>query len=85
MHLADDLTVAMLKCWHLVQFSHTMLIVGARPSDSTAERLQDNLNCTAKLSLDPLTRENHDQLLGSMTDIVRHRNLPRQIPSRLLR
>ncbi len=67
MHWADDLTVAMLECWHLAQSSYTMLIVGTRPSDSTAERLQDNLKCTAKLSLDPLTRANHDHLLGSMT------------------
>lgn len=39
MHWADDLTLAMLECWHLVQSSYTMLIVGTRPSDSTAERL----------------------------------------------
>ena len=67
MHWADDLTVAMLECWHLVQSSYTILVVGTRPSDSTAERLQDNLKCTAKLSLDPLTRASHDHLLGSMT------------------
>jgi tetratricopeptide (TPR) repeat protein len=67
MHWADDLTVAMLECWHLVQSRYTMLIVGTRPSDSTAERLQDNLKCTAKLGLDPLSRVNHDHLLNSMT------------------
>lgn len=74
MHWADDLTVTMLECWHLVQSGYTMLIVGTRPAEATAERLQDNLKCTAKLSLAPLDRSNHDHLLRSMTG-----GLPTQI------
>ncbi len=74
MHWADDLTLTMLECWHLTNSSHTLLIVGTRPSDSTAERLRDNLKCGIKLSLDPLVRADHDKLLGSMTG-----GLPAQI------
>ena len=74
MHWADDLTLTMLECWHLTNSSPTLLIVGTCPSDSTAERLKDNLKCATKISLDPLVRADHDHLLGSMTG-----GLPTQI------
>ena len=74
MHWADDLTLTMLECWHLTNSSPTLLIVGTRPSDTTAERLSDNLKCATRLSLEPLVRADHDQLLGSMTG-----GLPTQI------
>jgi len=74
MHWADDLTVTMLECWHLTNSSHTLLIVGTRPSDATAERLRDNLKCVIKLNLEPLVRADHDKLLESMTG-----GLPAQI------
>ncbi|MBC7967886.1 MAG: response regulator [Fuerstia sp.] len=67
MHWADDLTLTMLECWHLTNSSPTLLIVGTRSSDTAAERLRDNLKWAIKLSLDPLVRADHDQLLGSMT------------------
>ena len=74
MHWADDLTLTMLECWHLTNSRPTLLIVGMRPADTTAERLRDNLKCATKLSLDPLVRADHDRLLGSMTG-----GLPAQI------
>jgi len=74
MQWADDLTLTMLECWHLTNSSSTLLIVGTRPSDTTAERLRDNLKFATKLSLDPLVRADLDRLLGSMTG-----GLPAQI------
>jgi signal transduction histidine kinase/CheY-like chemotaxis protein/tetratricopeptide (TPR) repeat protein len=74
MHWADDLTLTMLECWHLTNSRHTLLIVGTRPAESTAERLRDSLKCVIKLNLEPLIRADHDKLLESMTG-----GLPNQI------
>ena len=43
MQWADDLTLTMLECWHLVNSRRTLLIVGTRPTDATADRLQQHL------------------------------------------
>ncbi len=66
MHWADDLTLTMLECWHLISARQTLLIVGTRPCDTTAERIRDTLKSAINISLDPLCRTDIDQLLGSM-------------------
>ncbi len=66
MQWADDLTLTMLECWHLTNPRYTLMIVGTRTLDATAERLRESLSWTAQINLDPLLREQHDQLLVSM-------------------
>ena len=66
MQWADDLTLTMLECWHLVNSRKTLLIVGTRPSDATAERLQQHLKYAEQIHLSPLVREELNQLLESM-------------------
>ena len=66
MQWADDLTLTMLECWHLVNSRRTLLIVGTRPTDATADRLQQHLKYAEQISLKPLVREELNQLLESM-------------------
>lgn len=66
MHWADDLTLTMLECWHLINSGRTMLVIGTRPAECAADRLLNDLACSARISLAPLERESHDQLLESM-------------------
>lgn len=74
MQWADDLTLSMLECWHLTAPRHVLLIVATRPAEATAERLRENLKCAGRMVLEPLNREEIDQLLGSMAG-----GLPAQI------
>ncbi len=74
MQWADDLTLLILECWHLVQAKHVLLLVGMRPSESTSERLRENVRSSVIVTLDPLRREDQNQLLCSMAG-----ELPSQI------
>ncbi|MBL8817050.1 MAG: response regulator [Planctomyces sp.] len=66
MQWADDLTLIMLECWHLTQSKYSLLLIGMRPSESTSDRLRESLTSAVILTLDPLRREDQDQLLLSM-------------------
>ncbi len=70
MQWADDLTLTMLECWHLTSPTATLLIVGTRPAESTAERLRHNFVANAGITLDPLGRKQHDMLLESMAGAI---------------
>lgn len=76
MQWADDLTLTMLECWHLTNSQQTLLIVGTRPTEATAERLRNNLKCTLNISLEPLKQKDIDKLLHSMAG-----GLPDRIPA----
>jgi len=66
MQWADDLTLLMLESWHLTNSRWTGLLIGTRPSEGVAQRLLQGLLCSIRISLEPLTRQDHDQLLISM-------------------
>ena len=75
MQWADDLTLTMLECWHLVNSRKTLLIVGTRPAEATAERLHEGLVHSARIHLEPLAKEELNQLLGSMAGGLPHQIL----------
>jgi signal transduction histidine kinase/CheY-like chemotaxis protein/tetratricopeptide (TPR) repeat protein len=66
MQWADDLTLLMLESWHLTNSRWTGLLIGTRPSEGVAQRLLQGLLCSIRIGLEPLTRQDHDQLLISM-------------------